>query len=137
VERRRIPVYLPAPFDGAFGYQLWSFWQDHKDFGLDLQRDQAELADLIFSAKKSGALMIGGGVSKHHTLWWNQFRGGLDYAVYITTAAEYDGSLSGARVREAISWGKVRARARQLTVEGDATLLLPIMVSALVDRMGG
>ncbi len=38
---------------------------------------------------------MGGGLSKHHTLWWNQYRGGLDYAVYITTASEWDGSLSG------------------------------------------
>ncbi len=135
-ERRHIPIFLPAPFDGAFGYQLWSFWQEHRDFALDMEKDQAELADLIFKAKRSGALMIGGGVSKHHTLWWNQFRGGMDYAVYITTAVEYDGSLSGARVREAISWGKVKEGARQLTVEGDATVLLPLMVAALIDRVG-
>ena len=31
---------------------------------------------------------------------------GLDYAVYVTTAQEFDGSLSGAIAREAISWGK-------------------------------
>lgn len=135
-ERRHIPIFLPAPFDGAFGYQLWSFWQEHRDFALDMEKDQAELADLIFKAKKSGALMIGGGVSKHHTLWWNQFRGGMEYAVYITTAVEYDGSLSGARVREAISWGKVKEGARQLTVEGDATVLLPLMVAALIYRLG-
>lgn len=134
-QRRRIPLFVPAPYDGAFGYQLWSFWQEHKDFGLDLEKDEAELADLVFSAKRSGALMIGGGVSKHHTLWWNQFRGGLDYAVYITTAVEYDGSLSGARMREAISWGKVRDQARQITVEGDATLVLPLLVAALLDRL--
>ena len=30
--------------------------------------------------------MIGGGISKHHTIWWNQFRDGLDYAVQVTTA---------------------------------------------------
>ena len=65
------------------------------------------LSGLIFKAEKSGAFMIGGGISKHHTLWWNQYREGLDYAFYITTAQEFDGSLSGALVREAISWGKV------------------------------
>jgi deoxyhypusine synthase len=51
--------------------------------------------------------MLGGGVPKNHTLWWNQYREGLDYAVYVTTAQEFDGSSSGALVREAISWGKV------------------------------
>jgi deoxyhypusine synthase len=126
----RIPVYVPAITDGAVGYQLWSFWQDHKDFRIDLFRDEAELADLVFAAKEAGALMIGGGVSKHHTIWWAQFRGGLDYAVYITTAPEWDGSLSGARVREGISWGKVKESARQVTVEGDASALLPLMIRA-------
>ena len=130
----RIPIYVPAMFDGAVGYQLWSFWQDHKDFAVDQFRDEAELADLVFEAKESGALMIGGGVSKHHTIWWNQFRGGLDYAVYITTAPEWDGSLSGARVREGISWGKVKEAAKQVTIEGDATAILPMMVAAAIQR---
>ena len=128
--KNQVPVYVPAPFDGSVGYQLWSFWQEHKDFRLDLFRDEQDLMDLVFTAKEAGALMIGGGVSKHHTIWWNQFRGGLDYAVYITTAPEWDGSLSGARVREGISWGKVKEDARQLTIEGDASAILPLMVGA-------
>lgn len=132
--KNRVPVYVPAITDGAVGYQLWAFWQEHKDFRIDIFRDEAELADLVFGAKESGALMIGGGVSKHHTIWWNQFRGGLDYAVYITTAPEWDGSLSGARVREGISWGKVKETARQVTVEGDASALLPLMVGAALGR---
>ena len=60
--------------------------------------------------------MLGGGVPKHHTLWWNQYREGLDYAVYVTTAQEFDGSLSGALVREAISWGKVTKDATETTI---------------------
>ncbi len=132
--KNRIPVYVPAPFDGSVGYQLWSFWQDHRDFRIDLFKDEAELADHVYTAKETGALMIGGGVSKHHTIWWNQFRDGLDYAVYITTAPEWDGSLSGARVREGISWGKVKENARQVTIEGDASALLPLMVGAAIAR---
>ena len=132
--KNRIPVVVPAMFDGAVGYQVWSFWQEHKEFAIDQFRDEAELADLVFKAKETGALMIGGGVSKHHTIWWNQFRGGLDYAVYITTAPEWDGSLSGARVREGISWGKVKETARQVTIEGDASALLPVMAAAAIER---
>lgn len=128
--KNRIPVYVPAIFDGAVGYQLWSFWQDHKAFSIDQFRDEAELADLVFGAKETGALLIGGGVSKHHTIWWNQFRGGLDHAVFITTAPEWDGSLSGARLREGISWGKVKEDAKQVTIEGDASAILPMMVAA-------
>jgi deoxyhypusine synthase len=132
----KIPIYVPGIFDGAFGSQLWIFWQEHRDFQLDQFRDEQELADLIFGAKRTGALMVGGGISKHHLMWWNQFREGLDYAVYITSAPEWDGSLSGARMREAISWKKVKSRARYVTVDGDATVLLPLMVGALIERLG-
>jgi len=86
-----------------------------------------KLAEIVFTSKKTGALIIGGGISKHHTIWWNQFKEGLDYAVYVTTASEYDGSLSGARPREAISWGKIKPEARKTVVYGDATLLLPLL----------
>jgi len=131
--RNKIPVIVPAITDGAVGYQLWSFWQEHQDFRIDEFRDERDLSDIVFPAKRTGALMIGGGVSKHHTIWWNQFRGGLDLVVYITTAPEHDGSLSGARVREGISWGKVKETARQVTIEGDASALLPLMIAAALE----
>ena len=129
-----IPVFVPGITDGAFGSQLWMFTQEHRDFRVNLFRDEDALSDIVFTAERTGALMIGGGISKHHTIWWNQFRDGLDHAVYITTAPEYDGSLSGAQVREAVSWGKVRADARYVTIEGDATVLLPLLVAALLEQ---
>jgi deoxyhypusine synthase len=129
--KNKIPVIVPGLVDGAVGSQVWLFYQQHKDFKIDILQDQSKLSDLVFEAKKTGALMVGGGISKHHTLWWNQFRGGLDYAVYITTASEWDGSLSGALVAEAISWGKVTTKARQTTIHGDATTLLPFIYAAL------
>ena len=115
----QVPVFIPGITDGAVGSQLWLFWQSHKDLSIDLFSDEQHLSDLVFEAKRAGALMLGGGISKHHTIWWNQFRDGLDLAVFITTAVEWDGSLSGARTREAISWGKVKPGAGHVTVEGD------------------
>lgn len=126
-----IPVYVPGLTDGAVGYQLWLFSQDHK-FRINVLKDEQELNDLIFESEKTGALIVGGGISKHHVIWWNQFKGGLDYAVYITTAVEWDGSLSGARLREAVSWGKVKETASRVTIEGDATVILPLMVASLL-----
>ena len=55
--------------------------------------------------------------------------------MYLTTAVEHDGSLSGARMREAVSWGKLKEQATYVTVEGDATVLLPLMSSALFERI--
>jgi deoxyhypusine synthase len=130
--KNQIPVFIPGPTDGAWGSQIWLFYQKHKDFKLDILKDEEELSEIIFNAKKSGALMLGGGITKHHVIWWNQFRDGLDYAIQMTTAPEWDGSLSGARVREAISWGKVKPEADQITVEGDATILLPLLVAAVI-----
>ncbi|MCI4340254.1 MAG: deoxyhypusine synthase [Thermoplasmata archaeon] len=132
---KRVPFFIPGITDGAVGSQLWLFWQSHKDFAIDLFDDEQKLSDLVFEAKRSGAIMLGGGISKHHTIWWNQFRDGLDAALYLTTAVEWDGSLSGARTREAVSWGKVKTTAVHQTVEGDVTTLLPLMVGAALERI--
>jgi deoxyhypusine synthase len=135
--KNRVPIYVPGITDGSFGSQLWMYWQTHRALKIDLFRDEQELSDITFEAKETGAIIVGGGISKHHTIWWNQFRGGLDHAVYLTTATEYDGSLSGAQVREAVSWGKVKEGADQITVDGDATITLPMVVASLIDRLGG
>ena len=134
--KNEIKVIVPGIMDGAVGSQIWMFTQKHADFKLNITKDADVLSGLIFKAKKSGALMLGGGISKHHTLWWNQYRDGLDFAVYITTAQEFDGSLSGALVREAISWGKVTQNAKQTTVHAEITTVLPFLYSALLSRLG-
>lgn len=133
--KNKIPMFIPGVTDGAFGSQIWMYYQEHRDFTVDLLKDEQDLSDIVFDAKKSGALIIGGGISKHHTIWWNLYKGGLDYTVYITTAVEYDGSLSGAQTREAISWGKIKEKADNITIEGDATVLLPLMINALFERL--
>ena len=130
-----ISVVVPGIMDGAVGSQIWMFAQNHSDFKLDLVGDANLLSGYIFKAEKSGAFMIGGGISKHHTLWWNQYREGLDYAFYITTAQEFDGSLSGALVREAISWGKVTKIAHQATLHAEVTTILPFIYSALLSKL--
>lgn len=135
--KNNIPVIVPGIVDGAVGSQIWLFYQQHKDFKINVLMDETKLSDIVYNAKKTGAFMIGGGISKHHTLWWNQFRGGLDYAVYMTTASEWDGSLSGAPVREAVSWGKVATNAKQTTIHGEVTTLLPFVYAALLDHIKG
>jgi deoxyhypusine synthase len=132
--RKNIPVYVPGITDGAFGTNLVWFSQDH-NFKLDILKDEKELADIAFTKKNTGALMIGGGISKHHVIWHAQFSGGLNYAVYITTATQYDGSLSGARLEEAVSWGKIKEDAKYVTVDGDATIILPLILAAIYEKL--
>ena len=134
-QKKGVPVFVPGITDGAVGSQIWLFAEKRRDFSIDLIGDERRLSNIASEAKKTGALVLGGGISKHHTLWWNLFRGGLDYACYITTASEFDGSLSGARVREAISWGKVKEKAGQVDLNAEVTSVLPFLVSyALTKR---
>ena len=133
VAKNRLPMVIPGITDGSIGSQLFMHRQRSPDFMIDVLADEQILSDLIWTAKESHGLMVGGGISKHHVIWWNQFRqdSGMDSAVSITTAPEFDGSLSGARLKEAISWGKIRPNADQIVVEGEASLILPLLGSDL------
>lgn len=134
---RNVPVFVPGPTDGSVGSQVWMRYQQDRSIRFDLLKDEQELSDLTFGPKKLGGVILGGGISKHHLIWWAQFRGGLDYAVAVTTAVEYDGSLSGARLREAISWGKLKAGATHVTVDGDATMLFPLLAAGWIEATKG
>lgn len=131
--KNKIPVFVPGPYDGAVGSQIWLFQQLHRDFKLDLYKDESLLSDLVFEAKKTGAVILGGGISKHHLLWWNQFRGGLDLAIQITSGVEFDGSLTGARLSEAITWGKIKPTGREVSIWGEATVIFPLLVKAILE----
>lgn len=63
-------------------------------------------------------------------------RNGADFAVYINTAQEYDGSDAGATPSEAISWGKIRPEARAVKLFCDATLAFPLIVAQTFARIG-
>ncbi|MEC8998207.1 MAG: deoxyhypusine synthase [Candidatus Thermoplasmatota archaeon] len=136
VAKNRIPMVVPGLTDGSIGSQLFMHRQRSPGFMIDLLADEQVLSDLTWTAKESHGLMVGGGISKHHVIWWNQFRGGMDSAVSITTAPEHDGSLSGARLREAVSWGKIQPQAPQVVVEGEASVLLPILGADLFNYAG-
>lgn len=130
--KNKIPIIIPGFTDGAVGSQAWLFYQKHRSFKVNPFKDEDLLSDIVFTHKITGALMLGGGISKHHVIWWNQFKGGLDYAVYITSANEWDGSLSGAPLDEAISWGKIKPNAKQVTIHGEITAILPLVLSKIL-----
>lgn len=133
-----VPIFSPGLLDSAFGTAIYTFnqkqrFKNKEKIYLNFLKDMEKISEIVFSADKLGAMIIGGGISKHHVIWWAQFKGGLDYVTYITTAVEWDGSLSGARPREAISWGKVKPSALQTTVYGDATIVLPLIYLCIKD----
>lgn len=127
--KNNIRVYCPALTDGAIGDNIYFFKFKHPDFIVDVAEDAKRLNDTTISLKKSGLIILGSGVIKHHILNANMLRNGADYAVYINTAQEFDGSDSGATPDEAVSWGKIVPNAESIKVYGDATILFPILVA--------
>lgn len=130
---REIPIFCPALLDSMVGIPIWMY-SKRGTLRLNPLKDFELFSQLVYDAKKAGAIILGGGVPKHHTLYMNTLRGGLDAAVQITTARAEDGSLSGAPLREAISWGKIKG-ARIVDVYGDATILFPLIVAAALERI--
>lgn len=127
--KNNIPVFCPTLMDGSFGDLVYFMKQRHSDFVIDITADTKKIVDIALNAEKTGAIILGAGVAKHFILNANIFREGLDYAVYINTAQEYDGSDSGAEVEEAISWAKIQTNAMHVKVHADATLVFPLLVA--------
>ncbi|MFH1785600.1 MAG: deoxyhypusine synthase [Candidatus Micrarchaeota archaeon] len=126
--KNKIPVFCPGITDSAIGLQTYFFKQKRKDFGIDVTKDMNQLAQMAMNAKKTGGIILGGGISKHHAIGVNLLRDGFDYAVYVTTSSPWDGSLSGARTTEGISWGKIKEKANHITVDCDASIAVPLIM---------
>jgi deoxyhypusine synthase len=128
--KHNIPVFCPAITDGSIGDIIFFFKYNRPELKVDIAEDNFRLNNLAIDAKETGILILGGGVVKHQICNANMFREGAKYAVYINTAAEYDGSDSGAEPEEAKSWGKISADADHVKVFGDATILFPLLAAA-------
>jgi len=129
--KNNVPVFCPGITDSAIGLQLYFFRQEHKDFQIDVAGDM-KLADIVINAEKTGGIILGGGISKHHTIGVNILREGLDYAVYVTTSSPWDGSLSGATSNEAKSWSKIKEKGSTATIYGDASIILPLIMARVM-----
>ncbi len=127
--KNQIPVYCPALLDGALGDNIYFFKFKRPEFVIDATEDVVWFNNTTIGLKKSGAVILGAGVVKHAILNANMLRNGLDYAVYINTSQEFDGSDAGARPDEAVSWGKILPNALSVKVFADATIVFPILVA--------
>lgn len=129
--KNKIPVFCPALTDGSIGDMM--FFHNFSDYAprlkVDIVEDIVKLNKIALKAKKTGMIILGGGIVKHHINNANLMRNGADYAVLINTAHEFDGSDAGARPDEAVSWGKIKVDAESVKVSAEATLLFPILVA--------
>lgn len=132
--RNNVPIFAPGLIDSMMGLQLWIFSQDH-DFVVDAVADMHYLSDIVFEAEKVGAILLGGGLTKHYTLASNVIKGGLDAAIQITMDRPEAGSLGGAPLEEAKSWAKARCGSSLASVVGDVTVILPLIYAAALDKI--
>lgn len=133
--KNNIPVFSPALTDGSLGDMM--YFHSYKNPGLvvDILSDLRRLNTMAVKANNTGMIILGGGVIKHHICNANLMRNGADYAVFVNTASEFDGSDSGARPDEAVSWGKIRKGATPVKVYAEVSLILPLLVAQTFARV--
>jgi deoxyhypusine synthase len=133
--RKGVPIFSPGFLDSMLGIPLWMYSKKSR-LVIDPLKDFDFLADMVYEAKKSGAIILGGGTPKHHAQYMNTLREGLDAAVQISSARVEDGSLSGAPLKESVSWGKLKGD-KASTIFGDVTIVFPLIVAAALEKIEG
>lgn len=130
--KNKIPIFCPALTDGSIGDMLFfhTFKASPQRFRLDIVSDIRKINLMSMEASRAGMLILGGGLIKHHICNACLMRNGADYAVYINTGQEFDGSDAGARPDEAISWGKIKHNAQAVKVYADVSVVWPLIVAA-------
>ncbi|MBI5560272.1 MAG: deoxyhypusine synthase [Deltaproteobacteria bacterium] len=141
--RNGVPVYCPAVGDSSIGIAL-ALRDGETNFLFDTIGDVKETAHLASNAKASGVIFAGGGTPKNFiqqtevtACLMGKRAPGHRYAIQITADAPHWGGLSGCTFEEAQSWGKIAKKSSRVTVNCDSTIALPIIVSALSQRVKG
>ncbi len=152
-----VPVFVPAFSDSELGLDFalnqYARKRDKRPLlRFDPFEDFEAFASTMMATKKMGIFTIGGGVPRN---WSQQFgvyaelmarRGYEDlplkrysYGVRICPEPVHWGGLSGSTYTEAVSWGKFvppEEGGRFAEVLEDATVALPLVVGAVLQRIG-
>lgn len=128
--KNSIPIFCPALTDGSIGDMIFFHSINKPGLKIDIVDDLRKINTFSINSDCTGSIILGSGIIKHHICNANLMRNGMEYAVYINTAQEYDGSDSGATPDEAISWGKIHHTASHIKVHADATIVFPLIVAA-------
>lgn len=139
--RNNIPIFCPALTDGLLGQCICELNSIKRLYlTIDTVQDLRLINSSSIHAIQTGVIILGGGVMKHHIMNANLMRNGADFAVYINTAGDYDGSDASARPDEAVSWGKIKTSAKTVKILSEVSLVFPLIVSqtfASTERFDG
>ncbi|MFQ5845483.1 MAG: deoxyhypusine synthase family protein [Planctomycetota bacterium] len=145
-----VPIFVPAISDSELGINVATarVVRGHQN-AFDEVGDIQRFAEVIGARRRWGTVILGGGVPRN---WAQQVfpyleavakaRGepperwpGYHYGIQITTDRPDFGGLSGCTFSESKSWGKYDPAARFLAVVCDATIALPLIATALLQRL--
>lgn len=136
-----VPVYCPAFGDSVHGLGVAESRLKGKRIVFDVIGDVLEMVHLSMTANKSAVIYVGGGTPKNFiqqcgaaTYLYDRDPAGHSYGIQITMDQPQWGGLSGCTFEEAQSWRKIAPDARSITVYAEATIALPLIVSALAER---
>ena len=140
-----LPIFCPALGDSSIGIAMAEYLiQDGKTPLFDIIRDAVEVSYIVEKAKSTGVIYVGGGTPKNYiqqaeviaAVFRKGRKIGHSYAIQITADAPHWCGLSGCTFAEAQSWGKIGLAAKKVDLHADATIVLPILVTALNQSLG-
>src|SRR3954452_3889495 len=143
--RANVPIFCPAIADSSIGMGLSQARQKVAGAGhIDIIGDIVESANLIIRRPRTASIVLGGGTPKNfinqasvQAEFYCPEVGGHRYALQIVTDVPHFGGASGSTLEEAQSWGKLASDSARVSVQADATIVLPMLASALVSTSTG
>ena len=142
--RHNVPIFVPAFCDSSIGIALMVARREGHPVNIDQMKDVDEITQIVENTKRTGVVYVGGGVPKNFIQQTEVIMSmlklpieGHSYAIQYTADAPHWGGLSGCTFEEAVSWGKINAVAPKVQVFCDATLALPIVSQALMEKTKG
>jgi deoxyhypusine synthase len=135
-----VPIFMPSIRDSEFGFIHWLHATkkgQENILQLDAFKEVPEICGICRDSTRNGMIVLGGGVPRNAVQSaMLASKKSLDYAVVVTMDRPETGGLSGSTLSETISWGKMKGEADNVMVIGDALMIFPIMVAAVVERLG-
>lgn len=137
--RAGIPIYCPAIADSSIGMGLAQARHHDPAAGhIDTIGDVIESTNLVIAHPQTASVVFGGGTPKNfinqaavEAEYFCPDVKGHRYAIQIVTDVPFYGGASGSTLEEAESWGKLAADAARVSVRADATLAVPLLLTAL------
>jgi deoxyhypusine synthase len=137
--KARVPIFCPAIADSAIAIGIGaSRFEKKNNFQFDIIQDVLDMTQIAARARVTGVINLGGGTAKSFIQQTEISTNivkiparGHKYAITVTTDAPHPGGRSNATFDDTLIYGKLARGAQTAYVNCDATIALPILVTAL------